>query len=149
MAKLSAARERVLRAIAAGNVIGSCSVYEPRFPSWVEEVPGSRSGVNVASQYHALVHLGLVEKMRPALGDMKRAALTDAGREEIARLDVQGPAYPESAKCAECGKTIRLKRDGTFRRHQWRPVQRPSVDGRSDMCRGTGRAPKTNDVKEN
>lgn len=137
--KLSAARVRVLRSIAAGNVIGSCSIYDPRFPKWREEVPGKTRSNDVTAQYHALVGLGLVLDGKPRIGQMVRARVTDAGRVEIERLDGQDAVYPASARCPDCGKTVQIKQDGTFRQHKGRrPYERsrPATE-----CIGSGEKP--------
>lgn len=141
MAKLSAARVGVLRAIAAGTVWGSCSVYDLRFPKWEQETPGSHSSVNVTAQYHALVSLGLVAEAKPDIGQMVLATLTDAGQEELGKLDVEPSARPQYAKCWNCGKNVQLKTDGTMRFH----LRKKDSWYRPPECIGSGQVPASID----
>ena len=57
-------------------------------------------------------------------------------------------AEPQAAACPKCGKTIRLKKDGTFWHHQWRS-RFDTYDGRSPMCEASGQPPASTNPEEN
>lgn len=59
------------------------------------------------------------------------------------------PSKLPRALCPVCDRPITLTLVGRLRQHQWRSAPHYRTDGRSDMCAGSGRAPKTNDDKEN
>lgn len=147
----------VLKACAAGRVTGSGNVYATGWFNYrmVDDTGQVRT---VTAAIESLQHRGFVERPPRSRDSFEpkvfTAQVTAAGRDEIARADAapvelapKPSSVRESAKCPDCGKTVQLKQDGTFRLHKGR---RPFESSRpATECVGSGEKPASADSEEN